>query len=50
MNKNLVYSLILSGTIRYFISISNYAKAIENHVEVSTPLNSLKKCKFALIS
>lgn len=46
MNKRLLYSLVLSGAIRYFISISKYSKSIENHVEVSTPLNSFKRCKF----
>jgi phosphatidylinositol glycan class U len=45
MNKKLVYSLVISGAIRYFISISKYSKSIENHVEISTPLNSFKRCK-----
>lgn len=49
MNKKLVYSLLLSGAIRYFISISSYAKTIQNHVEVSTPLNSFKRCKLIAI-
>lgn len=46
MNKKLVYSLVLGGTIRYLLSISKYSKSIENRVEVSTPLNSFKRCKF----
>lgn len=50
MNIKLGYSLLLSGVIRYFIAISNYAKSIENHVEVSTPLNSFKRCELSLIS
>lgn len=50
MNKRLLYSLVLSGAIRYFISISKYTQSIENHVEVSTPLNSFKRCKFQKMS
>lgn len=48
MNKGLVYSLLLSGAIRYFISISKYSKSIENHVEISTPINSFKRRKFVI--
>lgn len=35
MNKKLVYSLVLSGAIRYLLSISKYAKSIENRPEIS---------------
>lgn len=45
MNKKLIYSLIIGGAIRYFLSISKYAKTIENKVEISTPLNSFKRLK-----
>ncbi|KAG5676334.1 hypothetical protein PVAND_006177 [Polypedilum vanderplanki] len=45
MNKKLLYSLLISGAIRYFISISKYSRSIENHVEISTPLNSFKRLK-----
>lgn len=43
MNKQLVYSLAISGGIRYILSISKYANGIENRVEVSTPLNSFRR-------
>ncbi|CRL00804.1 CLUMA_CG014056, isoform A [Clunio marinus] len=45
MNTKFIYSVFLSGLIRYLLSISKYSKSIENHVEVSTPLNSFKRVK-----
>ncbi|XP_070495128.1 phosphatidylinositol glycan anchor biosynthesis class U protein [Chironomus tepperi] len=45
MNKKLLYSIVLSGAIRYLLLISKYSQSIKDHVEVSTPLNSFKRLK-----
>lgn len=41
MNLTLIF--ILSGVIRYSLSVSKYSSLIQHSIEVSTPLNSLKR-------
>lgn len=43
MNKKLVYSVVISGIIRFLLTGSKFSKGIENRIEVSTPLNSWKR-------
>ena len=43
MNKKLLYSVLISGFIRYLLTKSKFSKSIENRIEVSTPLNSWKR-------
>lgn len=43
MNKKLVYSVVISGVIRFLLTSSKFSKSIENRIEVSTPLNSWKR-------